>query len=193
MLQYWTERICAAIGDISTIQWAIYCSIGAKCSAHHPVYAMWTMVPNIRNIFTAPHFQVSIFNWTYLCSYWRYSDISVRVELQIRCQIQRTSSISCYVNCGLGHIQYLYSFAYSCFNIEVNVSALLLEISRQFNEQYTARLVPNTAHIRKFTICVLWSRHIQCYYSSAYSGCNIQLNVSAPLLEISRQLNEHYT
>jgi hypothetical protein len=117
----------------------------------------------------------------------------VRVELQIWCQIQRTSSISFYVNCGLGHIQYLYSSAHSCFNIELNVSALLLEISRQFNEQYTARLVPNTGHILQFKLCVLWSRYIQYYYSSAYSGLNIQLNVSALLLEISGQFSARYT
>jgi hypothetical protein len=117
----------------------------------------------------------------------------VRVELQIWCQIQRTSSISFYVNCGLGHIQYLYSSAHSCFNIEPNVSALLLEISRQFNEQYTARLVPNTGHILQFKLCVLWSRHIQYYYSSAYSGLNIQLNVSALLLDICRHFGARCT
>jgi hypothetical protein len=38
--QYSTERICAAIGDITTIQCALYCKLGAKCSAHPPVYAM---------------------------------------------------------------------------------------------------------------------------------------------------------
>jgi hypothetical protein len=94
--------------------------------------------PDIYNVTTVPHIQNSIFNWTYLRCYWIYPDISVRVELQIWCQIQRTSSISCYVKCGLGPIQYLYSSAYSCFNIELNVSALLLEISRPFNVQYTA-------------------------------------------------------
>jgi hypothetical protein len=164
MLQYWTERICAAIGDISTIQWAIYCSIGAKCNAHHPVYAMWTMVPNIRNIFTAPHFQVSIFNWTYLCCYWRYSDISVRVMLQIWCQIQRTSSSLSYVNCGPRHIHCNYSSAYSGINIQLDVSPLLLEMSRQFNSRYTANLVPNTAHILRCTLCDLWSRPYTKYF-----------------------------
>jgi hypothetical protein len=35
--------------------------------------------------------------------------------------------------------------------------------------------------------------HIQCSYSSAYSGLNIQLNVSVLPLEISRPFNAHYT
>jgi hypothetical protein len=158
MPQYWTERICAAIGDISIIQWAIYCRIGAKCSAHQPVYAMWTMVSNIRNIFTASHFQVSIFNWTYLCCYWRYSDISVRVMLQIWCQIQRTPSSLSYVNCGPRHKHCNYSSAYSGINIQLDVSPLLLEMSRQFNERYTSNLVPNIARILQFTLCELWFR-----------------------------------
>jgi hypothetical protein len=40
LLQYSTERICAAIGDISTIQCTLYCKHGAKFSAHPPLYAM---------------------------------------------------------------------------------------------------------------------------------------------------------
>jgi hypothetical protein len=39
-LQYSFERICAAIGDISTIHCALYCKLGAKYSAHPPVYAV---------------------------------------------------------------------------------------------------------------------------------------------------------
>jgi hypothetical protein len=35
--------------------------------------------------------------------------------------------------------------------------------------------------------------HVQCTYSSTYSGFNIQLNVSPPLLEICRQFNVRYT
>jgi hypothetical protein len=35
--------------------------------------------------------------------------------------------------------------------------------------------------------------HIQCTYSSTFSGFNIQLNVSSPLLEIYQQLNVRYT
>jgi hypothetical protein len=78
--------------------------------------------------------------------------------LQTWCQIQLTSSGLRYVNCGPGHIQYIYSSIHSDFNIHLNVSALLLYISRQFNARYTAFLVPNTAHILQFTLCDLWSR-----------------------------------
>jgi hypothetical protein len=53
--QYSTERTCAAIGDISTNQCALYCKFGAKYSAYHPVYPMWTVVPDIYEVFTAPH------------------------------------------------------------------------------------------------------------------------------------------
>jgi hypothetical protein len=74
------------------------------------------------------------------------------------CQIQHTSLCLLYVNCGPGHIQCIYNSIYSDFNIHLNVSALLLHISRQFNARYTAFLVPNTAHILQFTLCDLWSR-----------------------------------
>jgi hypothetical protein len=74
------------------------------------------------------------------------------------CQIWRTSSGLCYLNCGPGHIQCIYSYIYSGFNIRLNVSALLLEISRQFYARYTTNLVPNTAHNLQFTLCELWSR-----------------------------------
>jgi hypothetical protein len=80
------------------------------------------------------------------------------VILQTWCQIQRTSSDLSYVNYGPGHIQCIYSSIYSVFNIHLNVSALILEISRQFNSRYTANMVPNTAHILRFTLCELWSR-----------------------------------
>jgi hypothetical protein len=163
-LQYSTERICAAIGDISTIQWALYCKLGANYSALPLAFAMWTVVPHVYNVFTAPHIQSWIFDWTYLRCCWRYADICMRVILQILCQIQSPSSGLRYVNCGPGHIQCIYSSAYSDFNVHLNVSALLLEISRQFNARYTAILVPNTAHILPFTLCELWSRLYTKYF-----------------------------
>jgi hypothetical protein len=107
--------------------------------------------------------------------------------------MQRRSSSLRYVNCCPGHIQSTYSSAYLGFNIQLKVPALLLEISRQFDALYTAKFVPNTAHILQYTLCELWSRHIQCIYSSEYSGFNNQLNVSALLLETSRLFNERYT
>jgi hypothetical protein len=39
-LQYSTESVCAADGDISTIQCALYCKHGAKYSVHPAVYAI---------------------------------------------------------------------------------------------------------------------------------------------------------
>jgi hypothetical protein len=119
---------------------------------------MWTVVPDIYNVMTAPHIQASIFNWTYLRSYWRHPDNSMRVILQTWSQIQRTSSSLYYVDCGPGHIQCSYSSAYSGLNIQLNISALLLEISRICNARHTANLVPNTAHTLLFALCELWSR-----------------------------------
>jgi hypothetical protein len=72
--------------------------------------------------------------------------------------MQRTSSSLRYVKCGTVHIQSTYSSAYSDFNIQLIVSALQLEISRQFNARCTAFLVPDTEHIVQFTLCDLWSR-----------------------------------
>jgi hypothetical protein len=82
----------------------------------------------------------------------------MRVLPKSGCQLQRRSSSFRYVNSGPAHIQNIYSSAYSDFNIQVNVSALLMEISRKFHESYTAIWVPNSAHNRQFTQCVLWSR-----------------------------------
>jgi hypothetical protein len=157
-LQYATERICAAIDDISTFQCAIYCKLVAKYSAHPPVYAMWTVVPDIYNTFTASHIQTSMFIWTCLRCYRKYLDNSMLVILQPWCQIQPTSSSLSYVICGPGHIQWNDNTAYSDFNVHLIVSALLLEISGQFNSRYNANLVPNTTHILQFTLCDLWSR-----------------------------------
>jgi hypothetical protein len=80
-------------------------------SAQPPVYAMWTVVPDIYNVFTAPHIQDSIFSWMYLRCFWRYVDNSMRLILQTLCQIQRTSSSLRYLTCGPGHIQCNYSSA----------------------------------------------------------------------------------
>jgi hypothetical protein len=163
-LQCSSERICAAIGNISTIQCSLYCKLGAKYTACPPVYAVWTVVPTIYKVFSAPHIWTSIFNCGCLSSYWRYLDNSIIVILQTWCQIQRTSSGFRYVNCGPGHIQYIYSSAHSDFKIHLNVSAQLLEISRQFNARYTANVVPNTAHILPVTLCELWSRLYTKYF-----------------------------
>jgi hypothetical protein len=165
--EYSTERTCAALGDMPIFACVLYCKLCAKYRAHPPVCAMWTVVPDIYNAFTYPHIQTSMFICTYLRCCWRYLDNSIVVILHSWCQIQRTSSGLRYVNYGPGHIQSTFSIAYLGFNIHVNVSALLLEISRQLNSRNTANLVPNTAHILRFTLCELWPRtytmHLQLH------------------------------
>jgi hypothetical protein len=100
------------------------------------------------------------------------------VILETCCQIRRASSNLCYVNCRSGHIQCNYSTAYSGFNIRLNLSALLLEIIGHVYARYTANLVPNTAHILRYTLCELWSRtytmHLQHrIFSLQYSSQRI--------------------
>jgi hypothetical protein len=148
---------------MSRIQCALYCKHGTKYSLHPPLYTIWTVVPDIYTVNTVPHIQSSIFNWTYLRFYWIHLDNSMSVILQSWCQIQRTFFGLRNVNCGPGHLQCNYSYVYSGFNIQVNESALLLEIFRHFDARYTANLVPNTVHIVKFTLCDLWSRPLTKY------------------------------
>jgi hypothetical protein len=108
----------------------------------------------------------------------------MRVILLSWYQIQPTSPELCHVYCGPGHIQCIYSSTYSDFNIHLNVSALLLEISRQFNARYTANLVQILRTSSGLRYVNYGPGHIQCNYSSAYSGFNIRLKLSATLLEI---------
>jgi hypothetical protein len=54
-LQYSFESICPAIVHITTIQCELYCKHVAKYSAHPPDYDMWTVVPAIYKVLTAPH------------------------------------------------------------------------------------------------------------------------------------------
>jgi hypothetical protein len=131
--QYSTERICAAIGDIPTLRSALYCKFGVEYSAHLTVKAVWAVVPYIYKVFAAPHIYASIFSCRYLRCYCRYHDNSMRVILQTMSPIQCISSRLRYVNCGPGYIQRIYSSTYLGFNIQLNVSALLLVISRQVN------------------------------------------------------------
>jgi hypothetical protein len=118
---------------------------------------------HIQNIYSYAYFWAPIFSCRYLHSYCRYLDNTTRVILQIWCQVQSTSSGLRYVNCGPGHIQCNCSSAYAGFNIRLNVSALRLENSRQFNARYIDKLVPNTAHILRFTLCELWPRTYTMY------------------------------
>jgi hypothetical protein len=118
-LQYSAVGICAAIVHITTIQCALYCILGAKYCAHPPVYAMRPVARAIYKVFTAPHIQSWIFDWTYLRCCLRYADVCMRVILQIWCQIQNTSSGLRYVNCGTDYIQSIFSTAYLGFNIQL--------------------------------------------------------------------------
>jgi hypothetical protein len=155
---------------MSRILCALYCKHSAKYSAHPPVYATLTVVPDINNLITAPHIQPSIFNWICLRWYWRYADIWMRVILQSWCQIQRTFSGLRDVNCGPGHMQCNYSYVYSGFNIQVNQSALLLEISRYFDARYNVNLVAYIAHTLQYTLCELLSRTYTIYtYNHTYT------------------------
>jgi hypothetical protein len=118
-LQYSAEGRSPAIGGIPSMQWALYCKLGANYSAHPPVSTMWTVDPTICKVFTAPHIKALIFSCRYRRCFCRYHHISMRVIMQTWCQIQRTSSSLRYVNCGPGHIQCIYSSAYLGFNIQL--------------------------------------------------------------------------
>jgi hypothetical protein len=117
----------------------------------------------------------------------------MRVILHTWCQIQGTCSSLRYANCSSGHTQCNYSYAFSGFNIQVNVSALLLDIFRHFDARYTE----NWCQIQHTSLSVRYVNcgpgNIQCICSSAYSGFNIQLNVSALLLEICRYFGARFT
>jgi hypothetical protein len=156
--EYSTERICAAVGDMPIFACVLYCKFCAKYRAHPPVCAMWTVVPDIYNAFTAQHIQDLIFNWTHLRWYWRYVANTMRLILQTLCQIQRSSTRLLYLTCGPGHTQSNYISKYSGCNILLNMSALVLEICRQRNARYTANMVPNTALTLQFSLSGLWSR-----------------------------------
>jgi ribosomal protein S27E len=200
-LQYSTVGICAAIVDITWIQCALYRKLDAKYSAHRPVYAVWNVVPDIYKVFTAPHIYASIFSCRYLRCNYIYHDNSMRVILQTWCQIQRISSGLRYVNCGPGHIQSVYSSAFSDFNIHLNVSALLLEKSRQFNACYTANFEPNTAHILPFTLCELWCRLYKKYLQlrifglqySAVGICAASVDITWILCALYRKLDGKFS
>jgi hypothetical protein len=166
-LQYSAVGICAAIADISTMLRALNCKPGGKCSAHPPVYAVWTVFPVIYNAFTAPYIQRSIFIWTYLRCNCRYHDNSMLVVPQMLRQILRTSTSLRCVNCGLGYLQSIYSSEYLGFNIRRNVSALLLEIIGHFEARYTANWEPNITHIIRLPYVDCDPVRIQRIYSSS--------------------------
>jgi hypothetical protein len=60
-LQYSAVGNCAVIEDITTTHCLLNCKLGAQYSAHPPVYAMRSVVPDIYSVFTDPHIQATIF------------------------------------------------------------------------------------------------------------------------------------
>jgi hypothetical protein len=125
----------------------------------------------------------------------------MRVILQIWCQIQRSSSSVRCANCGPGHIRSICRPTYSGYNIQLLVSALLLDISRQFYAHYTANIEPNTAHILPFTLCELWSRlytkylqlHIFRLHYSAVGICADIVHISTIQCALYCKLGAKYS
>jgi hypothetical protein len=52
------EGSSLSIIGISTIQWAFYCKLGANYSPVPLAFAMWTVVPHVYNVFTAPQYSI---------------------------------------------------------------------------------------------------------------------------------------
>jgi hypothetical protein len=117
----------------------------------------------------------------------------MRVILQSGCRIQRTTTSLHYVYCGPGHIRSIYSSAYSGHNIQLNLSALLLEIRRQFNACCSTNFaqMQRTSPSLRYVNC--GPGNIQFIYNSSYSGDNIQVKVSALLLDIFQHFDARYT
>jgi hypothetical protein len=151
------------------------------------------VVSVIYNVITVTYIQASIFMWTNLCCCWRFPDISMPLILKIWCQIQRSSSSLRYVNCG--------PEIYNAITVPPIQSSI-------YKWKY---LLWYWIYIDN-SMCVIWNTwcqtqrtssslrnlnsgpgHIQCNYSSAYSGFNIHLNVSALILVMYRQFNALYT
>jgi hypothetical protein len=66
-------------------------------------------------------------------------------------------------------------------------------VYRQIDERYA----PVCCQIKRVSSCLRYVNHgpaqIKYSYISCYSGINIQMNVSPPILVICRQFNAHYT
>jgi hypothetical protein len=162
-LQYSIERICAAIPDNRTLRCPFYCKFGAKSSAHHPVYPMWTVVPDIYNVITAGVFRLQYSSERIWAAIWYMSTIQWAWYCKFGAKYSTHPPVyaswtvvpDIYNAFTAPHIQ--------CFNIQLNVSALQLQISRQFRACCTTNLVPNTAHILHFSLCEQWSRTYTLY------------------------------
>jgi hypothetical protein len=117
----------------------------------------------------------------------------MRLILHLCSRIQTKSSRLRYVNYGPCQIQYNYFSWYSGFNIQLNVSPLLLLVYRQIYVRYTPHLLRNTGHSSRSVLCQIWYRKMQYSYNSSSSGCNNPLNVNPTMLVILLQFNARYT
>jgi hypothetical protein len=90
----------AEIGEMSTIQCALYSTFAATFSLNPRHYAMSNLVPAKSNIFTVLPMQASTFNRLCLRCDWLFIDKSMRVILHICCQTKRVTSCFRYVNIG---------------------------------------------------------------------------------------------
>jgi hypothetical protein len=86
------------------------------------------------------------------------------------------------VNCSSGHIQCNYSSAYLGYNIQLNESAMLLEIYRHVEARYTANLMRITAHILQFVLCELWSRPYTKYLQLRIFRLRYSAECSSPAI-----------
>lgn len=113
--------------------------------------------PCTSSVIAVLHIRSQIFESTFLLFYSTHAENSMHLILHSCCQIQPTSGALSYVISGLRQIQRSFSFAYSGWNILINVSPLLLQICRQRKACYTPKLLPNTAHISRFGLCRFWT------------------------------------
>jgi hypothetical protein len=151
------------------------------------------VVPDICTVIDAPPIQTSIFNCRYLRCYCRYHTNSMRVILQTWCQMQGTASSFRYVNSG-PHIYKLFTAPHICASVFDGT----YQRCYGGNIDNSMCVILQTWYQIQRTSCRLHyvncgPGHIQCNYSSVYSGFNILVNASALRLEISRQFNERYS
>ena len=57
MLEYSKQRISVSIADMYTIKAALYFACAAKYSAHHPIYAMSSLVIEKSSVIAVFHIQ----------------------------------------------------------------------------------------------------------------------------------------
>jgi hypothetical protein len=101
-----------------------------------------------------------------------YPQLNERYTANIEPNITHIPQFTLCELCGPGHIRCNYSSAYSAFNIQLKLPALLLDICWDLDVRYTANLVPNAALVIQFTLCELVVPH----------RCNV---ITAPHIQAS--------